>query len=58
MGKQKVVKALDAKVAIFRDGELIGVGLSREDASCLVRELSAAYPYRNYTINPQPKKKE
>jgi hypothetical protein len=55
MGKQTVKIVENALFGITRDGELIGVGLTRENAELCVSELEPVYPSTTYRIIPQPK---
>jgi hypothetical protein len=55
MGKQTVKDVSNALFGITRDGELMGTGLTRENAEQCVSELEPVYPSITYRIIPQPK---
>jgi hypothetical protein len=50
MKPRKEVK--ETKVAVHRDGELYGVGLTRKEAETLIAETLTAYPETIFTIVP------
>jgi hypothetical protein len=55
MGRQAVKKIENFLYGISRDGELIGTGLTYEDAEAIQKEYSVCYPESNFKTIPHPK---
>jgi hypothetical protein len=58
MGKQKIKETKTSSFSITRDGDLIGSGLSFEDAVQITKETSSSYPESTFKIAAMPKSGE
>jgi pyruvate dehydrogenase complex dehydrogenase (E1) component len=55
MGRQAVKKIKNGLYGISRDGELIGTGMTYEEAGITIVALGLSYPESNFKIIPHPK---
>lgn len=58
MGKQRVKVSREGLFGLSRDGDLIGVGMTFDDAVRIKDEYGAAYPDQTFNVIPHPKNAE